>query len=93
MLHGTFTGRVVVTGLSVVCLIGQRPVSVHGRPQESQGVAERTACERLTKLTLPQATITLAQVVEPGAFSPPAAGGGPAGGRAAGAGRGASAYS
>ncbi len=44
--------------------------------------AAATACEDLSKVSLPNTTVTLAQTVAAGAFTPPAArGGAPAGGR------------
>ena len=42
---------------------------------------DTATCERLASLALPETTITLAQAVAPGAFTPPAGGRGAAGGR------------
>ena len=47
----------------------------------AQSSTAATPCERLASVTLPNTTITLAQLVEAGAFTPPApASGAPAGG-------------
>src|SRR5689334_1637156 len=42
------------------------------------GVAQAATCESLSSLTLPNTTITMAQMVAPGSFAAPARGGGPA---------------
>src|SRR5687767_11179466 len=49
-------------------------VSSAARQQESPTSAVPAPCERLATLALPQATITSAQMVEPGAFTPPVTG-------------------
>ena len=48
---------------------------------------EPAACERLASLALPDGTVTMAQLVDAGAFTPPAGGRGPMGAGRAGAGR------
>jgi feruloyl esterase len=57
--------RMVMVGLGVLLLA----VAAHG-----QALAPASSCEGLASLALPNASITLAQVVAAGTFSPPGAG-------------------
>jgi feruloyl esterase len=59
-----------VFGLLTCATIGLRAAG----QQESPSNAVPLPCERLATLALPQATITSAQMIEPGAFTPPVAG-------------------
>src|SRR5438132_2636303 len=87
MIRSISFKRVLVGAFACTAIVGIGVARVQ--------TAAPTSCENLAGLALPQATITSAQVVAPGAFTPPARGG--AGGNAAapatgGAGRGTQVY-
>ena len=60
--------------LATALAIGLANAALAGAPPET------TACERLASLALPNGTVTMAQPVAGGAFTPPAGGRGAAGG-------------
>jgi Tannase and feruloyl esterase len=62
------SGTIMKTS-SVVCLLALGVAS--------QAFAQSKSCEELAKLEWPDMKVTLAQVVQPGAFTPPAGGPGP----------------
>ena len=62
-------GRALALGLAAAAPV--TVASLSGAPQEP------TACERVASLALANATVTMAQPVDAGAFTPPAGGRGP----------------
>ncbi len=74
-------------GLTAAAFIGALVAAAVLQTTRVQAAAGGAACESLTALALPHTTITAAQTVAPGAFTPPAANRGGAGGRRGGEGQ------